>query len=133
MARSEAPASVRLDVWLDVACLFKTRSEAQQACRGGKVEVGGRAAKPNRMLRVGDELRITRGSGRRQVVLVRGLAGKHVPKAEARTLYEDRTPPPSPQELEARTFDRAFRAAEALRPAPDRRQRRELRRLKGRF
>ena len=29
---------VRLDVWLDVACVFRTRSEAQKACRGGKVE-----------------------------------------------------------------------------------------------
>ena len=31
--------AVRLDVWLDVACLFRTRSEAQNACRGGKVTV----------------------------------------------------------------------------------------------
>ena len=29
--------AVRLDVWLDVACLFKTRSEAQRACKLGKV------------------------------------------------------------------------------------------------
>ena len=31
--------SVRLDVWLDVSCLFRTRSEAQRACRNGKVDV----------------------------------------------------------------------------------------------
>ena len=31
--------SMRLDVWLDVACLFRTRSEAQKACRNGKVDV----------------------------------------------------------------------------------------------
>ena len=30
---------VRLDVWLDVACLFRTRSEAQKACKGGKIRV----------------------------------------------------------------------------------------------
>jgi len=30
---------MRLDVWLDVACLFKTRSEAKKACAGGKVDV----------------------------------------------------------------------------------------------
>ena len=30
---------MRLDVWLDVACLFKTRSLARTACQGGKVEV----------------------------------------------------------------------------------------------
>src|SRR4029450_5683851 len=28
-------ASVRLDQWLDIACLYKTRSEAQKACKLG--------------------------------------------------------------------------------------------------
>ncbi len=104
----DPPASERLDVWLDVACLFKTRSLAQRACRGGKVEVNGQVARPNRMRRPGDELRITRGGGWRQLVVVRGLALHHVAKTEARTLYEDRTPPPSAEELEARRLRRAF-------------------------
>jgi len=56
--------AVRLDVWLDIACLFKTRSEAQKACRGGKIDVNGQKVKPNRLLRVGDELRISRPYGR---------------------------------------------------------------------
>ena len=42
---------VRLDIWLDVACLFKTRSEAQRACKGGKVEVNGQSAKPHREIK----------------------------------------------------------------------------------
>ena len=63
--------SVRLDVWLDVACLFKTRSEAKRACEGGKVDVNGGSAKPNRALREGDRIRITRGQGRYQDVIVR--------------------------------------------------------------
>ena len=46
---------VRLDVWLDVACVYRTRSEAQKACRNGKVDVNGQPAKPNRRIRVGDE------------------------------------------------------------------------------
>jgi ribosome-associated heat shock protein Hsp15 len=120
---------VRLDVWLDVACLFKTRSEAQQACRGGKVDVNGQPAKPHKALRVGDEIRISRGGGRRQVVIVLALEEKHIPKAEARKLYEDHTPPPTPEELERRAFERAY-----PRPltAPNRRDQRALRRLKGR-
>ena len=40
--------SARLDQWLDVACLFKTRSEAQKACKLGKVIVNGQTAKPHR-------------------------------------------------------------------------------------
>jgi ribosome-associated heat shock protein Hsp15 len=129
-----APEQIRVDVWLDVACLFKTRSEAQKACTGGKVEVNGQATRPHRLLRVGDEIRITRGHGRRQLVVVRALVERHVPKAEARMLYEDRTPPPTPEELEIREIERAFRRSFGAPPPhpPDKRERRALRRLKGR-
>jgi ribosome-associated heat shock protein Hsp15 len=123
---------VRLDVWLDVACLFKTRSEAQQACSRGKIEVNGQSVKPNRQLRVGDGIEIGRPYGRKQRVVVRELAEKHVPKAEARALYEDLTPPPSPEEIALRRLERQYRAAMAAPRAPDKRDRRALRRLKGR-
>ena len=120
--------SVRLDVWLDVACLFRTRSEAQRAAKGGKVEINGRRAKPHREIRPGDEIRITRPNGVTQVVSVAGLAEHHLPKADARTLYADRTPPPTEDELAFRMLLR--RAGRA--PTPDKQQRRQLRRLKGR-
>jgi len=124
----------RLDIWLDVACLFKTRSEAQRACKGGKVDLNGQAAKPHREIKVGDEILISRPLGRRQRVVVRGVAERHVSKAEARELYEDLTPKPSPEEVEARRIERRSRAF--LRPAgsgaPDKRERRALRRMKGR-
>jgi ribosome-associated heat shock protein Hsp15 len=126
------PEDVRLDVWLDVACLFKTRSEAQKACRGGKVEVNGQGGKPHRVLHVGDRLRVTRAAGRRQHVIVTALAGHHVPKAEARLLYEDVTPPPTPEELAVRELERHFwtaRRAGVVR-APDRREKRRLRKAK---
>jgi ribosome-associated heat shock protein Hsp15 len=125
---------MRLDVWLDVSCLFKTRSEAKRACEGGKVHVGGQAAKPHRDIRPGDEIRITRPFGRRQTVIVTDLAERHLPKAEARRLYEDLTPKPTPEEIEMRRLARI--AAPFIRPAsagaPDRRERRALRKLKGR-
>lgn len=127
---SSSPESLRLDLWLDVACLFKTRSQAQSACRGGKVAVQGQRAKPNRQVRPGDEVRITR-SGYQQIVVVAGLAEQHLPKAEARRLYEDRTPAPSPEELELRRLQRAagLRPPRPQKP-PDKRARRQLRRLK---
>ena len=125
---------MRLDLWLDVVCLFRTRSEAQKACRLGKVDVGGQTAKAHRDIKAGDEIEIGRPFGRRQTVIVRGLAEKHLPKAEARPLYEDVTPKPSAEEVELRRMARL--AAPFTRPAsagaPDKRERRELRRLKGR-
>jgi ribosome-associated heat shock protein Hsp15 len=131
MINADAAPEVRLDVWLDVACLFRTRSEAQKACRAGKVSANGQSAKPNRHLRIGDELEISRPPGRKQVVKVLALASRHIAKAEARALYEDLTPPPTPEELEVRRIERLFRAARPLR-SPDKRERRELRKIKGR-
>jgi ribosome-associated heat shock protein Hsp15 len=124
--------AVRLDVWLDVACLFKTRSEAQKACRGGKVDVNGQSGKPHRAIHVGDRLRLTKAAGRRQQVVVKALADQHLPKAEARLLYEDVTPPPTPEELAARELERHFWTSRVRASArtPDRREKRRIRREK---
>jgi ribosome-associated heat shock protein Hsp15 len=122
---------VRLDVFLDVACVFRTRSEAQTACKAGKVNVNGQSVKPNRRMCVGDVIEISRPFGRKQRIRVVTLADRHVPKADARKLYEDLTPPPTPEEIEARRMERLYRAAITPPRAPDKRQRRALRKLKG--
>ena len=124
--------SVRLDIWLDIACLFRTRSEAQKAIKGGKVEVNGQPAKSHREIRSGDEIVIGRPLGRKQRLVVYGVADKHVAKADARALYEDLTPPPTAEEIELRRMARLSRPF--VRPAgagsPDKRERRQLRRMK---
>jgi ribosome-associated heat shock protein Hsp15 len=123
-------AKMRLDAWLDVACLFKTRSEAKRMCESGHVEVNGDRAKPHRTLREGDRVRIHRGFGRHQDVVVRLLIDQHVKKAEARALYDDLTPEPTPAEREQRRVERIYRAAARAAGTPDRRQRRQLRAAK---
>ena len=122
--------SVRLDVWLDVACLFKTRSEAKRACEGGKVDVNGEKAKPHRMLREGDRIRISRGYGRNQDVVVRIAIDQHVKKSEARVLFDDLTAKPTDADIEMRRAERTYRAAAQAAGTPDRRRRREIRRFK---
>ncbi len=122
--------SVRLDVWLDVACLFKTRSEAQRACKVGRVVVNAVVAKPHRELQVGDHLVINRPGGHRQVCIVRGLADRHVARADARALYEDRTPPPSTDEVERRRLERLLRAAATPPTRLSRRHQRDVARRK---
>ena len=123
---------LRLDVWLDIACLFKTRSEAQDACKTGRVSVNRQPAKPNRRLKVGDKIEIGRPFGRKQTIRVRGLGERHIAKADAQLLYEDLTPPPTPEEIEARRLERMYRAAVTPPRAPDKRERRALRKLRGR-
>ena len=128
----KSPVPLRLDVWLDVACLFKTRSEAQRACKGGKVDVNGQSAKPHREIRPGDVIEITRPLGRRQRVVVRATTEKHVPKAQARELYDDTTPPPSAEEQAMLDLIRLAgpRRRHVTPGAPNRRERRRLRREK---
>lgn len=124
--------SVRLDIWLDVACLFRTRSEAQKACKAGRVDVNGQAAKSHREITPGDEIVIGRPLGKKQRIVVYALADKHIAKAEARGLYEDLTPPPTPEEIEMRRMARLVRpfVRAAGAGSPDKRERRQLRRMK---
>ena len=129
---SSTEASVRLDVWLDMACLYRTRSEAQRACVGGKVEVNGQSCKSHRLLRIGDEIRLSRPFGRKQTLTVAALAERHLPKSEARLLYTDTTPPLSEEEKETRRLERIYRADMQRSHTPDKRERRALRKLKGR-
>jgi ribosome-associated heat shock protein Hsp15 len=125
---------MRLDLWLDVACLFKTRSEATRACKAGKVDVNAQGTKPHREIKVGDEIEISWRFGRIQKVIVLALAERHIPKAEARLLYEDVTPKPTPEEVELRRMARMVAPFTRARGAgaPDRRERKALNRLKGR-
>ena len=99
---SFAPAQIRVDVWLDVSCVCKTRAETQRACKGGKVSVNGERVKPHREILAGDRVTITTPSGRLRQLLVKALADRHLLKVEARTLYDDITPPPTPEEAELR-------------------------------
>jgi ribosome-associated heat shock protein Hsp15 len=122
--------SVRLDVWLDVACVFPTRSQAKAACEGGKVDVNGSRARPHREVRVGDRLAVMRAEGVRRELIVQGLAERSIPKAEARNLYQDVTPAPPPEVVEARRIDRLL-APKMREGRPDRRERRERRKQKG--
>jgi ribosome-associated heat shock protein Hsp15 len=132
MASGEKPelSSVRLDVWLDVACIFPTRSQAKAACEGGKVDVAGARAKAHREIRVGERVGVSGRDGTRRELVVRGLAERSIPKAEARKLYEDVTPPPPPEVVEARRLDRML-APRGDAGRPDKRERRERRKLKG--
>ena len=96
---------VRLDVFLDVACIYPTRSQAKEACEGGKVDLNGAAAKPHRTVKPGDTLQVT-VPGRRRSLVVKSVVDRHVPKAQARELYEETTPELTPEQAEARRLER---------------------------
>jgi ribosome-associated heat shock protein Hsp15 len=125
-------SSVRLDIWLDVACIFKTRSQAQTACKKGRIKVNGDHGKAHRAVRPGDEIRISITGGRTRIIEVVDLESVNVPKARARELYIDHTPKPTPEEMELRKMQRLSMPPRRERGmgAPKKAERRRLRRLK---
>jgi ribosome-associated heat shock protein Hsp15 len=87
---------VRADAWVWAVRLFKSRSAATAACRGGHVQVNGSRAKPAQPVRVGDRVEALTPGGPR-VVIVRRVIAKRVGAAVAAECFEDRSPPPPPR------------------------------------
>ena len=79
---------VRLDKWLWAARFYKTRSLATEAVNGGKVEVNGERAKPAKLVKAGDELRI-RIEQFEHVVTVLDVAERRGAASVAATLFEE--------------------------------------------
>lgn len=78
----------RLDTWLWAARFYKTRSLAQEAITGGKVQVNDQRAKPGRAVRIGERIAIHKESEIFHVV-VKELASQRGPAKVAVTLYEE--------------------------------------------
>jgi ribosome-associated heat shock protein Hsp15 len=88
-------ANRRLDQWLWFARLAKSRSQAARLAVAGSVLVNGMAArKASQSVRVGDALVVPQGT-RRRAVRVLDLGTRRGPAVEARSLYEERMPPPA--------------------------------------
>jgi ribosome-associated heat shock protein Hsp15 len=79
---------LRIDKWLWAARFFKTRSLAQQAVAGGRVQLNGERTKRAHEVRVGDSIDVRVGEGRWQIE-VKALSERRGPAEEARRLYEE--------------------------------------------
>ncbi|OGL47500.1 MAG: hypothetical protein A2161_11940 [Candidatus Schekmanbacteria bacterium RBG_13_48_7] len=84
----ESTEPVRIDRWLMAARFYKTRSQAGQACDGGKIKVNGISAKPGKLVRPGDEVGIQHHDRYRKIRVLR-LAQRGLPPATAKLLYEE--------------------------------------------
>ncbi|WP_324651109.1 RNA-binding S4 domain-containing protein [Georgenia sp. H159] len=116
---------VRVDSWLWAVRLFKTRSQAQAACRGGHVSVDGDRAKPSTLVGPGTRVVVTGGPQTRTVV-VRQALRKRVGAPVAAQAMIDETPPPPPR-VEQPGLPQRDRGA----GRPTKRERREITRLRG--
>jgi ribosome-associated heat shock protein Hsp15 len=122
--------SVRVDKWLQVARMFKTRSLATRACTLNQVKVNGTTVKPHRNLQLGDRIEVEKGDWTR-ILVVKELHDKTLPKKEVPRLFDDQ----SPARPVLSKLDRLLLRAPAVRDkgagAPSKKERRELRKLRG--
>ena len=123
---------MRVDKWLWAARFFKTRSLASSAVDGGHVEVNGERAKPSKLIRVGDEIRI-RANQNTFVIHVRELSERRGPASDARGLYEETEA--SRQERERLAEQRRLAPTPAYEEGgrPTKRDRRDMARVKRRY
>ncbi|MBI2406860.1 MAG: RNA-binding S4 domain-containing protein [Gemmatimonadetes bacterium] len=126
----ERDDQVRLDKWLWAARFFKTRALAVEAITGGKVLYNGDRPKPAHVVKAGDELRLRLGPYE-HVIQVRSLNVRRGPATQAQTMYEE-----TADSVAARArLAEQFRAASAFNPqaswSDSKRDRRDLRRIRG--
>lgn len=100
-----ALSAVRLDKWLWAVRLFKTRTAAADACRGGHVRVNDAPARAAREVRAGDVIRARTG-GLHRTVRVRAALEHRIGAVRVPDYLEDLTPPEE------------YERARALRDAP---------------
>lgn len=82
---------VRIDKWLWSVRIFKSRTLATDACKGGKIKIGGDAVKPSYLLTPGETVTVRKdGFSFEYKALV--LIEKRVGAPIAVTCYEDVTP-----------------------------------------
>jgi len=121
----------RIDRWLFCVRLFKSRSIAAQAVGGGRVHINGARVKPSHAVRAGDRVGFSRGAVAFECVVI-ALPPRRGPASEAARCYEETAASHARRE----EFAARMKVAAALTPRPaerpDKHERRELRRLRGR-
>lgn len=123
---------VRLDKWLWAARFYKTRALAARACELGRVLSNGQPVKPAREIRAGNRFAITTEGGVYEVEVVE-LSETRGPAAVAQTLYRESEDSKAGR-AKAVEERKAMAAWERLPDGrPDKRDRRTLSRLRGRY
>lgn len=82
---------MRLDRWLWALRVYKTRSDAAEACRGSAVRLNRAVAKPSAKVRVGDTI-VARTKALTRTLVVLGLTRNRMGAGLVKDYLEDQTP-----------------------------------------
>jgi ribosome-associated heat shock protein Hsp15 len=120
--------TVRIDKWLWAIRFYKTRTQAADACKGGKVKINGINVKPSREIKKDDIIEIHHNFIKR-VVKVKDAAHNRVSAKLVPELMEDLTPA---EEFEKQEMMRQLNIEKRDRGAgrPTKKERRMIEKLK---
>lgn len=82
---------VRVDKWLWSVRIFKSRTQATDACKSGKVKIDSHALKASSLIQRGDHLHVRKNGFQLQFKVI-DLIQKRVSAPLAQACYEDLTP-----------------------------------------
>lgn len=123
-------AAVRVDVWLWAVRIFRTRTQATEACSSGKVHVNDAGAKPAKAVKAGDLVRVKVGGGWERRLEVVETPKKRLGAALAAEALIDHSPPRPARKAGPSKAVPAQREAGTGRPT--KRDRRQIDRFRGR-
>jgi len=95
---------VRADTYLWAIRMYKSRTLASDAIKGGKVKLDGENLKPSHVVKVGERYTLSIGYDKK-IIVVTALIGKRQSFEIAQKHYEDHSPPP---EKKGETLPSAF-------------------------
>ncbi|WP_340110782.1 RNA-binding S4 domain-containing protein [Maribellus mangrovi] len=115
---------VRIDKWLWAVRIFKTRSQATEACKKGHVTIGDIAVKASRDVHVGEVVKVRKLQITRSFK-VRALSGKRMGAKLVTAYLEDITPTEELKVLEMQKHMRWSQRAKGT-GRPTKKDRRDL-------
>ena len=90
---------VRIDKYLWCIRLFKTRSQASEACRSGKVLINNIAAKASREIKAGDHVKVRLGIITKELMVIEPIDHR-VSAKMVESYYRDITPASTYEKLQ---------------------------------
>ena len=84
-------SGLRIDKWLWAVRIFKTRNQAADACKAGKVKIDGSNVKPSREIKINDIITVQIGA-LTKTIKVTGIIKNRVSAKLAVDYVEDLTP-----------------------------------------
>lgn len=120
---------LRLDKWLKIGRIFKTRSQATKACDEGEVKVNGERAKAAKLIKPGDKLTIKARTHYRELEVV-DISFKSISAKEARELYREQQKQMLPEE-DLELIRLMKKSAMKFSGRPTKKERRSLMKIRG--